>query len=83
MSNSKQLRFPEDFKKSAHQLGSGVQYVWPQDRDAEISIVGGHWGLYGDGITTFEMYDFREGDIQGHLTIDQINKHLKNNPFDI
>ena len=47
----------------------------------QISIVGGGHGLYGDGVKTFEMYDFRESDVQGYLSVDEINMHLAKNPI--
>lgn len=46
-----------------------------------ISVIGGGLGHYGDGETTFEMWDYREDDPQGHLTAEEINEHLATNPF--
>ena len=52
-----------------------------KDGEVLISIVGGGSGLYGDGVRTFEMFDFREDEPQSYLLEDEINEHLKNNPF--
>lgn len=76
------LKFPQDFRKRTHPtLPNAVQWVWPTTGRIGISIVGGHSGLYGNGVTTFEMYDLRQEGPQGYLTKEQINEHLKNNPF--
>ena len=73
------LTFPEDFVKVTHLLG-GVQ--WLDNREStNFSIVGGAKGSYGDGIRTFEMWDYREEGPRGYLTTEQINKHLKDNPI--
>ncbi len=74
--------FPDDFKQKIHPVILGAtQWVYIKDGEVQISIVGGGSGLYGDGVRTFEMYDFREHDVQGYLTEDEINEHLRNNPF--
>jgi hypothetical protein len=61
----------------------GKHWVLRREGDGKtiISVIGGGFGHYGDGVTTFEMYDFREEDPQGYLTVDEINEHLKQNPF--
>lgn len=56
--------------------------VLEKDHKVVISIIGGT-GCYGDGYSTFEMFDFREDDVQGHLNVWEINEHLKNHPLDI
>ena len=72
----KYLIFPYDFEIIPHKYIPGAtQWLWEND-DITISIVGGAAGLMGDGITSFEMYDFREDDVQGYLTKDEINAHL-------
>lgn len=76
--------FPESFSVEAHGVVDGATH-WklnhPKTGNIVISIVGGGYGLYGDGINTFEMYDLREDEPRGYLSIDEINEHLKNNPL--
>ena len=73
--------FPEDFKQLPHRIVPGAsQWIFPKEGEAVISVIGSGSGLYGDGVTTFEMYDFREDDVQGHLTKEDINEHLKAYP---
>jgi hypothetical protein len=48
-----------------------------------ISIVGGGSGLYGDGITTFEMWDTKNmPDPDGYLTAEDINQWLQDHPVE-
>lgn len=77
------LKFPDSFSKQTHSVVSGATQwkLYNDDNEAIISIVGGGHGLYGDGVKTFEMYDFRESDVQGYLSADEINKHLAENPI--
>jgi hypothetical protein len=77
----KYLIFPYDFERTTHKMVPGAtQWLWKND-DITISIVGGGQGLYGDGVVSFEMYDFREDDVQGYLTVEEINNHLKRFPI--
>jgi hypothetical protein len=81
--------FPKDFKIKAHQVVTGAKQWTLSSKDEDgldlkviISVVGGgKTGLHGDGITTFEMWDFRDNDPQGYLSIDDINAHLKAHPI--
>lgn len=76
------IMFPHDFQKRIHPVIPGAaQWVYIKDGEVQISIVGGGSGLYGDGVRTFEMFDFREDEPQSYLLEDEINEHLKNNPF--
>lgn len=52
-----------------------------EDKKTLVSIIGGGLGHHGDGLQTFEMWDYREGEPQGYLTMDEINEHLTNNPY--
>ena len=79
----KYLIFPYDFKRTTHRIIPGAtQWLWEDDDidDIKISIVGGGQGLMGDGVVSFEMWDFREDDVQGYLNVDEINAHLKTFP---
>jgi hypothetical protein len=70
------LIFPYDFERTTHKVVPGAtQWLWKND-DITISIVGGGEGLQGDGVVSFEMYDFREDDVQSYLTVEEINNHL-------
>jgi hypothetical protein len=80
------LKFPEDFTGKPHRVVPGA-YQWlfeyNNDTDEMISIVGGGSGLYGDGITTFEMWDTKNMDEpQGYMTTDDINQWLNDHPVD-
>jgi hypothetical protein len=78
----KNLIFPQDFERTTHKVVPGAtQWLW-KNGDIKISIVGGGQGLYGDGVVSFEMYDFREDDVQGYLTVEEINNHLKKFPVE-
>jgi hypothetical protein len=80
------LKFPEDFTGKPHRVVPGA-YQWlfeyNNDTDEMISIVGGGSGLYGDGITTFEMWDTKNMDEpEGYMTTDDINQWLNDHPVD-
>jgi len=89
------MKFPDDFEVSPHSIIPGAKQ-WslkvPDDSpiietsdfiagQTIISVVGGGMGLYGNGVTTFEMWDYREDDIHGHLSAEDINTHLEKNPL--
>jgi len=82
----KTLKFPDDFNKKPHPVIPGaVQYLYEPNGDYGdmISIVGGGFGLYGDGVTTFEMWDTKNDyDVQGYLTAEEINHWLQNHPLE-
>lgn len=78
--------FPDDFQKKPHMInnlpGAGDNWHWelvcPQTNSVLVSVVGGDFsGLHGDGVDTFEMWDFTEQDPRGWLTAEQINEHLR------
>jgi len=78
----KNLIFPQDFERITHQVVPGAtQWYWTNG-DIKISIVGGGQGLMGDGVVSFEMWDFREADVRGYLNLKEINKHLKKFPVE-
>lgn len=65
-----------------HQIIAGAkQMTLSVDDKVVVSIVGGGFGLYGDGVSTFEMWDYREDEPQGYLSVDEINQHLQDNPL--
>lgn len=72
---------PKLFNLMINDWGSAKRWTYPTDRKPVISIVGGGYGLYGDGVHTFEMYDFREDSPRGYMTKEEINKHLDDNPI--
>lgn len=76
-------KFPEDFKKRMHPVvPGGTQWQLLNDEgECIISVVGGGMGVHGDGVTSFEMYDFREDGPRGYLDAEEINEHLKANPL--
>ena len=76
-------KFPQDFTKEFHPLIPGaVQYkLYDTDGSRLFSVVGGGMGLYGDGVTTFEMYSDLAGDVVlTHATADEINEYLSEGP---
>jgi len=76
------IMFPRDFQKKIHPAIYNVtQWIYSKDDKVLVSIVGGGLGINGDGIRTFEMWDFRDDEPKGYLLEDEINEHLKNNPF--
>jgi hypothetical protein len=78
------MTFPNDFKSIPHPVTPGATQWTLNDSKGKtiISVVGGGIGLYGNGITTFEMWDFREEEPRGYLSTNDINKHLKENPIE-
>lgn len=79
------IKFPEDFILRPHPLSEmGGEYInakqWTYQKlnGTMISIVGGAPGLYGDGIETFEYWDFDDDDVMGWLSKDGINEILSN-----
>jgi len=78
----KTLTFPESFTSKPHPLPNATQWVITNKLGIPIiSVVGGGYGMYGNGITTFEMYDYREEEPQGYMTREEITKYLKENPL--
>lgn len=71
--------FPENFEKKPHPVvPNAIQYIGIKPNGQTISIVGGGKGLYGDGINTFEMWDFDEEEPRGYLNKEKINEYLSN-----
>lgn len=74
---SEKLVSPKSFKKRPHLVSPGAtQWVAAGPSGKDISIVGGGTGLYGDGITTFEMWDFNTSAPRGWLSKEEINEYL-------
>ncbi len=72
------MNFPKDFIGKAHEVIPGAtQWIIKKPNGTEISIVGGGSGLYGDGVNTFEMWDFDEEDPRGYQTAEQVTDYLK------
>ena len=80
------IKFPEDFKKIPHHAIPGAtQWLFEYNNDTNemISVVGGGYGLHGDGKTTFEMWDTKNMDEpEGYMTTDDINQWLNDHPVD-
>lgn len=80
------LKFPEDFTKLKHRVIPGAtQWLFEYNNDTNemISIVGGGFGLHGNGKTTFEMWDTKNmHDPQGYMTTDDIQQWLDEHPVD-
>ena len=80
------LKFPEDFTKKIHRVIPGAtQWLFEYNNDTNemISIVGGGFGLHGDGVRTFEMWDTKNMyDPQGYMTTEEIQEWLDEHPMD-
>lgn len=79
------IKFPEDFTCEPHHLTdlgwayrNAKQWKYVKPNGILISVVGGCAGLHGDGVNTFEMWDFDQEEPQGYLTKEQINEYLNN-----
>lgn len=59
----------------------GKQWLFSVDGKDIISVIGGGNGTYGDGVKTFEMWDFREEDVQGWMTVQELEQHIVENPL--
>lgn len=71
------------FKSKPHEVLPDAIHFTLEDSDNKvvISIVFGGKGLaYSNGVDTFEMFDFRMDDPIGHITIEEIEKHLIESP---
>lgn len=71
--------FPDDFNCSVHQNVIGATHWTLHDSDGNMlySVVGGGVGLYGDGVTTFEMYDSQIGEVVLQFAdIEEINNYI-------
>lgn len=76
--------FPKDYILHDHAvMPDSFQWKYEVDGETRISIVGGPMGLYGDGYSTFEYWDYRESEPVGYATMDEINRHFKNKPIEI
>jgi hypothetical protein len=82
----KVLKFPEDFtRKSHHVIPGATQWLFEynDENNEMISIVGGGFGIHGDGVRTFEMWDTKNMmDPQGHITTEEINAWLEDHPIE-
>lgn len=80
------LKFPEDFTKNPHRVIPGAtQWLFEYNNETTdmISIVGGGFGLHGDGVRTFEMWDTKNmHDPQGYMTTEEIQEWLDEHPMD-
>jgi hypothetical protein len=66
-----------DLEFHPHRNGlGGKQAIMNFDNGHRISVVGGGIGLYGDGITTFEIWRSCDGDVKGHLTKEEVTEEM-------
>jgi hypothetical protein len=54
----------------------GKQAIMQFDNGHRISIVGGSYGLYGDGVNTFEIWRSCDDDVQGWLTPEEVTEGM-------
>lgn len=67
----------EDLEFNNHPSGmGGVQAKMTFDNGHRISVVGGRNGLYGDGVTTFEIWRSCDDDVQGWLTPEEVTEKM-------
>ena len=66
-----------DLKFYPHRNGlGGIQAIMEFDNGHRISVVGGCFGLYGDGVNTFEIWRSCDSDVRGHLTKDEVTEEM-------
>lgn len=66
-----------DLKFYPHRNGmGGKQAIMQFDNGHRISIVGGSFGLYGDGVNTFEIWRSCDSDVKGHLTPEEVTEEM-------
>jgi hypothetical protein len=77
------IKFPQDYDTRDHKYykGSTEYLLRNDDGKPVISVVGGN-GAHGDGVNTFELWDFREFKPINNLTIEQVNQYVKDHPID-
>lgn len=66
----------QDLVFKIHPKGSGVQAIMNFENGHRISVVGGRNGLYGDGISTFEIWRSCDNDVKGHLTKEEVTQEM-------
>lgn len=67
----------EDLVFYPHRNGlGGRQAIMDFGNGHRISVVGGGFGIYGDGISTFEIWRSCDDDVKGYLTIDQVTDEM-------
>ena len=75
----KAIKFPEDFVNRPDKVIPGAVrylYEYKDDADNRISILGRSSDIYGDGITTFEVWDTKSMMVLLDMTVDEINEWL-------
>jgi len=79
----KSPKFPEDYQMHKHHIEDCFQWLYSKESNSSnclISIVAGPH-MYGDGYSTFEMWDKRNEGPLGYLTREEINRHFIDNPL--
>jgi hypothetical protein len=63
------------FKSHLNSLNVGaVQAIMDFENGHSVSVVGGGKSLYGDGVTTFEIWASWQDDVQGWLSKEEITE---------
>lgn len=77
--------FPDDYEFREHPVFPQTAWQWRYivNDKTHVSIVAGEPGLWGDGYTTFEMWDYRNAEPWYSQTADEINRHFKENPIQL
>lgn len=71
------IKFPTSFEVKPHDCIPFAKQWLYKNESITISIVGGGKGLYGDGINTFEYWDFSQKNPIPYLTKRSINARLR------
>jgi len=67
----------EDLKFYPHRNGlGGVQAIMEFDNGHRISVVGGSFGLYGNGTDTFEIWRSYDSDVKGYLSKEEVTEEM-------
>ena len=78
------VKFPDDFTKREHPLiPNAIQYTYQDSNGNNMySIVGGGIGTRGDGVHTFEMFDYlRQDVVLSYAMEEDINEYLSSQSF--
>ena len=66
-----------DLEFHPHRNGlGGKQAIMQFDNKHRISVVGGRYGIYSDGVNTFEIWRSCDSDVKGYLTPEEVTEEM-------
>ena len=73
---NKKLTF-EDLKFNPHSTITGAIHAKINfENGHRISVVGGGFGIHGDGVNTFEIWRSCDEDVQNYLTKEEVTQQM-------